>query len=460
MKPVKFITRILLAIVLSTCITTAFGPSSGSAVHVHKSRKGNRYRVVEIDTAREFAAMCLKRDPDDIDIKEAYKLERLIGRGKEGAQIFKVKVGRKQYVVKSSQKGKEFRASKLMQETMLGADEMDLGNLEVLYPTKFCVCDTLTQEVDQYTDIEEDDDANVNLAANQALLQFMPFLEGRMILGDVWDDEDFLVDVPQLYELGRMLGMAVANLHGMGYEGDGISRTIHGDMHPGQAFFQWDPEGRVFLDDRVTFIDFDRMGRESVVVDFYRLIGETMRELDTTDRYEMIAYIWGFLMGYRAVLPDALDLNYDDKFIELFSTESQHTGSVMAAALMLFFKPLKRLPSRMLAASTMDAWRVMCTNLSHARKVKGLQCTGLEDRYELVLPVAELIHKYFVAEVAEEEDTAEQMILSLQRCITLLNRSARRDSEAKKLERLKTLLEEEFAPSSEDDEAEEDDETE
>jgi hypothetical protein len=352
-------------------------------------RRGEECRVITPFEAAEFAAHTFGCSSDQVTVEEMFEWERRLAKGKDGPQMYLVMCDDMEYVVKVSFREKEFAASRKMLELR----QTKWGDMRLLFPIQFAIYNIKGRRIERYIDILNERDFEaiaVQFQGDIAILQIterVPY----PILGDILANcENF--SVGQLFRLGESVGQAVANLHKIGDEGNAQSTTAHNDMHPGQVFVPWDFKRGALIGREVTIIDFDRMRRNSVVVDFYRIIGRVMKQIGSSHSYVVIAYVWGFLFGYRRILPEALNLNYDDKYIELFSAESILLGSILVATVRTFFTLLYEFPDRPPAPSIMDVYRALLMNAPSKKRQSKLEQTGLVS-YEPLMRLSSLIEE-------------------------------------------------------------------
>ncbi|MDR0942758.1 MAG: hypothetical protein LBM19_04100 [Holosporales bacterium] len=349
-------------------------------------------RPIGTNEAKIFAAWCLGISPKKVSITEATDWERFLNKGMPGSQMFLAKFEGQEYVVKSSRRLKgEFDASVKMNEIL--RKTVDLGNLEIVIPYLFGVFRKDTRQFVAFIDLN-DPSADVEQfereleKENVLLFQFTPKIEGIM-LGDLFRRFDEMT-VEQLRYMGFVLGGGLARLHKIGYEKDGISQVVHRDMHPGQVFIDWENK-------KCIIIDFDKTDRQNIICDFNKIIGRIMDNCwEESHGYREIAYIYGFLEGYGAVLPEAVDFDRNDFALEFFDSTSFIPISIATALAFQFFEPVESssIDRRTLSRNGRDMRRVIFSNLPYEEKQKLLSIKASDRKYEYGLFMAELIDGY------------------------------------------------------------------
>ncbi|GHT91400.1 hypothetical protein FACS1894122_03760 [Alphaproteobacteria bacterium] len=279
-----------------------------------------------------FVAQCLGKQTTDVS--ELYASEYNIDKRRNGApQIFRVTLDGKNYIVRTvdsierpfddiynplfcyfndakvrhiNSTQRELEARKLgislagplnFAAYDLSRKEIRLANPDEVGSAEVQMC--LTQEVNGTTlkDIFDEDEAKIG-----------QIIEAVARGGQI--DEGMRGALKASFDIGYLVGEAVANLHKIGYFGNGESTTVHGDTTERNVYV--DIVNRI-----VKFIDLDRMGGEDEIIGSKHSIDFEVKSLLIT-RYPQefskylflkqclpsgIPYAVGFLNGYKKAFP-------------------------------------------------------------------------------------------------------------------------------------------------------------
>ncbi|MDR3224294.1 MAG: hypothetical protein LBT03_01765 [Holosporales bacterium] len=335
-------------------------------------------------------------------VREKCEWEHFINKGKPGPQLFLVDSPKGQYVVKASERIGEYDAS--VKFWKLTIDGRIPGKLNLVYPMHFAIVCKRDHEAFAFISLQEASEGEVTAFRERLddeeviLFEIMPKIDGRT-LGQLMDDFDKMT-VEQLEKLGNAVGEQVARFHRIWYsgKGDGI---VHGDMHPGQIILSDDFS-------RCVIMDLDKTRQENIVIDLFRIVGTTIQRLNNDQaNLRLLAYIWGFLEGYGAILPGVLNLNNNWWTIDLFSVES-FIGIVAVIALVFrFFEPLHYAGHMSfnrkghIPPSHTGMWQIIGSNLKFEKKKELLSRRTTNDKYECALQIANTLSNQSLHSVIE-----------------------------------------------------------